>query len=99
MNARNFRKPVLPAIASLSLLAGVFFFGGRADGEVKISTEGEACVDCHTALSPAFVQEWKISRHAQEGVDCYTCHQADKSDPDGFEHNGSVISLLVTPEV
>jgi hydroxylamine dehydrogenase len=44
------------------------------------------------------VQEWKISRHAQEGVDCYTCHQADKSDLDAFEHNGSVISLLVTPK-
>jgi hydroxylamine dehydrogenase len=98
MEARKFRESMLLAIAELFLMAGLFFFGGRADAEVKISKEGEACVDCHAAISPAFVQEWKISRHAQEGVDCYTCHQADKSDPDAFEHNGSVISLLVTPK-
>ena len=64
---------------------------------VKVSSQGQACIGCHEALSPAFVQEWRISKHAQKGVDCYSCHKAKKTDPDAFEHNGFTISILVTP--
>jgi len=69
----------------------------EAKEAVKVSSQGQACIGCHEALSPAFVQEWKISKHAQKGIDCYTCHKADKTDPDAIEHNGFTIAILVTP--
>ena len=48
----------------------------------KISEQGQACVDCHKELSPSFVKEWDISTHAKNGIDCFSCHKAEKSDPD-----------------
>ncbi|HJW72853.1 MAG TPA: multiheme c-type cytochrome [Geothrix sp.] len=65
---------------------------------VKISKEGQACIACHEGSSPAFVKEWRLSRHAKVGVDCYTCHKAEKTDPDAMDHNGFTIAVLVTPK-
>jgi hypothetical protein len=72
--------------------------GEAAAAKVKASKEGQACIGCHEAQSPSFVKEWKLSTHAAKGVDCYTCHKAEKSDPDAMEHNGYTISILVTPK-
>src|SRR5437762_1737260 len=69
-----------------------------ATSKATISKEGQACLTCHESQSPAFVKEWRISKHAAKGVDCYTCHKADKSDPDAMDHNGYIISILVTPK-
>jgi hydroxylamine dehydrogenase len=71
--------------------------GKEAKEAVKLSSQGQSCVGCHEALSPAFVQEWRISKHAQKGIDCYSCHKAEKTDPDAIEHNGFTIAILVTP--
>ncbi len=65
---------------------------------IKVSPEAKACIGCHEAQSPSFVQEWRSSRHAEKGVDCYTCHKAEKSDPDAMDHNGFTIAVLVTPK-
>jgi hydroxylamine dehydrogenase len=62
------------------------------------SKEAKACIECHKELSPSFVKEWQISSHALKGVDCYSCHKADKSDPDAMDHNGFTIAILVTPK-
>ncbi len=91
-------------IISLVILCVAFFLGTNisateaAKAKTKISKEGQACVGCHKAQSPAFVKEWELSTHAKKGVDCYTCHRAEKSDPDAMEHNGFIISILVTPK-
>lgn len=66
--------------------------------KIKVSKEGQACIGCHQAQSPSFVKEWEISRHAEKKVDCYTCHKAEKSDPDAMNHNGFTIAVLVTPK-
>jgi hydroxylamine dehydrogenase len=76
----------------------LFTLATASAAEVKMSKEGKVCVGCHRAQSPAFVKEWEISAHAEKGVDCYTCHKADKSDPDAMEHNGFTIAILVTPK-
>ena len=65
---------------------------------IPLSKEGKACIECHKALSPSFVKEWQLSSHAAKGVDCYTCHKAEKTDPDAMEHNGFTIAILVTPK-
>ncbi len=66
--------------------------------DVKVSNEARACIGCHEMRSPAFIQEWKMSKHAQIGIDCYTCHQAEKSDSDAVQHNGFTISIIVSPK-
>jgi len=63
-----------------------------------LSKEGKACIECHKELSPAFVKEWQLSSHAKKGVDCYSCHKAEKTDPDAMDHNGFMIAILVTPK-
>ncbi len=79
-------------------IASMLFLSAPADAQGKaISEEGKACIECHKELSPSFVKEWELSSHAKQGVDCYSCHRADKSDPDAMEHNGYTIAILVTP--
>jgi hypothetical protein len=72
--------------------------GGAAGSRGKVSKEGKACIACHEAQSPSFVSEWRISKHAAKGVDCYSCHKAEKTDPDAMDHNGFAVSILVTPK-
>jgi hypothetical protein len=63
------------------------------------SAESRACVKCHQkAGAPVVVEQWAQSRHAENGIGCYECHQADKADKDAFQHNGFTISVLVTPK-
>ncbi len=39
--------------------------------------EGEACVACHTGVTPTIVNDWKASRHAPAKVYCTACHGND----------------------
>lgn len=34
----------------------------------------DACITCHEKISPGQVQDWRVSRHAGEGVSCDACH-------------------------
>ena len=68
------------------------------DVGIKVSKEGQACIDCHESQSPSFVKDWKESRHARKGVDCYTCHRAEPTDADAKKHYGFTIAVLVTPK-
>ena len=71
----------------------------KADPMAGLSAESKACVQCHQkSATPVVVQQWATSRHAENGVGCYECHQADKADKDAFQHNGFTISMLVTPK-
>jgi len=63
------------------------------------SKESQACIACHqSGTAPLAVQQWAASRHAQVGIGCYECHQADKTRPDAFDHYGYSISVMVTPK-
>ena len=66
--------------------------------EPNVSKEGKACLGCHESQSPSFVKDWKESRHAGMGVDCYTCHRAEPADADAMKHYGFTIAVLVTPK-
>ena len=43
-----------------------------------VSNTGKAstndCITCHTEITPFTVQDWELSKHSSEGVDCATCH-------------------------
>jgi hydroxylamine dehydrogenase len=60
--------------------------------------EGQTCLTCHADQNVALVEEWRLGRHGQVGVNCFDCHRAEKGEPDAFEHNGQTIAVLVTPK-
>lgn len=60
--------------------------------------EGEACVACHQKASAGLAHEWQTSAHAKAGVNCLDCHLANQVEPDAIEHEGSVISVIVSPK-
>ncbi|MCL7413611.1 MAG: hypothetical protein M8353_08360 [ANME-2 cluster archaeon] len=64
------------------------------------SAQTDECLECHNAVKvmPGLIQDWEESKHAQEGVTCRNCHEADASDPDALNHNGFIISPLVSPK-
>ena len=62
-----------------------------------VTARNEGCVNCHTEKSPGIVAQWRDSRHAQLGVGCLDCHQAQKEDKDAWQHEGSLVAVIVSP--
>jgi hydroxylamine dehydrogenase len=71
---------------------------GETNG-VALSEESAHCIDCHTSngFMTAQIAEWERSVHAEQQVGCYECHQAEPGEVDALDHNGYVISVLVSP--
>jgi hypothetical protein len=61
-------------------------------------TQNKACADCHRKNSPALVMEWERSTHSQRGVGCLDCHGSEKTKVGSWLHEGSYVSVLVTPK-
>jgi len=93
---------LLGIVGCLLVLGLAAFFFGRlpvlAQSSAWGSKEGQACIQCHSVQNAVLVEEWRLGAHGQRGVNCADCHRADKSDPDAMEHNGYLISTLVTPK-
>ncbi len=70
---------------------------GLVAHEVSIPASSKACVECHQKLSPGIIDHWSGSTHAEKGVGCIECHQADEKDVDAFHHEGATIATIVTP--
>ena len=66
-------------------------------GQKEVSSDGQACLDCHNSSTPGIVEQWRGSAHASKGVDCYSCHRANEKDPAAFDHYGHRIAVIVTP--
>jgi len=93
---------VLPRLA---LGAGLFSFGlSLHAARVELGPDswgheaGEGCVSCHAKASAGLTQQWRDSAHANAGVNCMDCHQADRAEPDAIEHEGQVIATIVSPK-
>jgi len=88
----------------LILAVGLIAVGGEAFGVTKVSIPKELskasqeCVDCHKESSVNIYQEWGKSKHFRGNVGCYECHAAEKGDIDGIEHEGHIISIIVSPK-
>ncbi|MCC6393674.1 MAG: hydroxylamine oxidoreductase [Bryobacterales bacterium] len=87
-------------ISSCSTLLLLTFFSGLAPAQTRNepSQETQTCVGCHESVSPGIVGQWKESSHQKSHVGCFECHRAEKSDRDGFEHNGFRIATIVSPK-
>lgn len=51
------------------------------------------CVKCHSQTSPNIVNDWKLSKHSQQGIECSTCH-GDKHQ----NKNDADKALIPTPQ-
>lgn len=60
--------------------------------------QGKECVNCHTKTSAGLVEQWQSSKHAEIGMNCLDCHQAEPSEPDAITHEGHAIVTIVSPK-
>jgi cytochrome c553 len=67
--------------------------------KVDISGTTKKCVDCHISKGVAvkLIDEWKLSKHAQQNIGCYECHKAEKDDWDAFKCPESDIIVAKHP--
>ncbi len=90
-------------LASLFLSLSLLTLTASA-AKVKLDPEnwgheaGEKCASCHTKSSAGLTRQWKDSAHAEAGVNCMDCHQAEPAEPDAIEHEGFVIATVVSPK-
>ncbi len=71
---------------------------GLAKYPIHVPATSKSCVDCHTQKTPGIVEHWTFSTHARKGVGCFDCHRAEPGDADGFQHEGSFMATIVTPQ-
>jgi hydroxylamine dehydrogenase len=70
---------------------------GLRDPHVSVPDASRDCVDCHAEENPGIVAHWTSSTHAEKGVGCLECHQANPEDADSHLHRGVLIATIVTP--
>jgi NTP pyrophosphatase (non-canonical NTP hydrolase) len=86
------------------IIVCVIALGVSADAVTKInlpkelSSASQECVGCHKDLSVNIYQQWGYSKHFRANVGCYECHEAVKGEADAFEHEGKLISIIVSPK-
>jgi hypothetical protein len=64
----------------------------------ELSDESQTCIACHKKENKSLYQQWGGSKHFRANVGCFECHEANRSDPDAFEHHGQHISVIVSPQ-
>jgi uncharacterized CHY-type Zn-finger protein len=38
------------------------------------SAMAEGCVDCHSQITPNIIDDWRLSKHSENEIDCSVCH-------------------------
>ncbi len=64
---------------------------------ISVPAASKECVECHAEENPGIVAHWEGSTHAEKGVGCLECHQADLEEADSYLHHGQQIATIVTP--
>ncbi len=64
----------------------------------ELSKASKDCVNCHKEMSVNIYQQWGYGKHFRANIGCYECHEAQKGDPDAFEHEDWLISVIVSPK-
>jgi len=55
--------------------------------------QADKCISCHTNSTPGAVADWKLSKHAENGISCDVCHGTEHQSADNFK-----LAKLPTPE-
>ncbi|KPJ97611.1 MAG: hydroxylamine oxidoreductase, partial [Nitrospira bacterium SG8_35_4] len=64
----------------------------------ELSKASQECVSCHKETNVNIYQQWGNSKHFRANIGCLECHEAQKGDVDAFEHEGNLISVIVSPK-
>jgi hydroxylamine dehydrogenase len=43
------------------------------------SAYAQECVECHKKVTPNIVSDWQLSKHAQNSIECWACHDGGKT--------------------
>src|SRR3989338_3931748 len=89
------KKIMLILIAWLVIMicrSGECIFGPK-----ELSSASKECIECHKESTLSLYQQWGASKHFRGNVGCFECHEAQKEDPDAFDHYGHLISVIVSP--
>lgn len=87
------------------LVFAMFFLGililtpHKAMAQSKLKSE-DKCIGCHSKpdVMPGLFKQHLKGKHFKNNVTCIDCHGAKKGDKDAFEHEGEMISIIVSPE-
>ncbi|UCE18675.1 MAG: cytochrome C [Gemmatimonadota bacterium] len=74
-------------IVVLMIVAGVEMEKTRLRRpEIEISSSTRDCIHCHEkqGVAPKLVEEWKLSEHAEMGIGCIECHEAQEGEWDAM---------------
>jgi hydroxylamine dehydrogenase len=101
----NFKR-IIVALLSMLFLASLLIVAWVEGLKERVAQEPEPallgvnkdCFECHEEKSPAITDQWAHSTHAEVGVGCFDCHQAEEADVDHWYHEGQRIATLVTPK-
>jgi hypothetical protein len=85
-------------VAAGLLLLPLALGAQAAVGPHELSAQSQECIECHKTESAALYQQWGSSKHFRGNVGCFECHAAERGDKDAFDHNGHLISVIVSPK-
>ena len=80
------------------LLAANAFSVTTVNMPKELSKASQECVSCHKETNVNIYQQWGNSKHFRANIGCLECHEAQKGDVDAFEHEGNLISVIVSPK-
>ncbi|MFQ6034149.1 MAG: multiheme c-type cytochrome [Candidatus Bipolaricaulia bacterium] len=80
------------------LLLAVIGWGGTqiqwgARGSNAAAASGDACIECHSEVTPALVQDFQQGKMGKAGLSCATCHGSEHTSADDVAE-----AKLPTPE-
>ena len=58
----------------LAATTALWTVGSLTAAPARAGDKADACVQCHTKVTPGVVGDWKLSKHSGEGVGCSDCH-------------------------
>lgn len=90
-------RKILLIIVSLAFVAALLLLAYNESAKMRQVLGGKAitvhtdatskqCIDCHErkAVAPGVIEQWKLSKHMEQGIGCVECHKAQEGDWDAF---------------
>lgn len=95
---------IIGIVITALILIIIYFFTRLPSGGEKTAIEqvtygsSDKCAACHRRVTPDIVNQFAMSTMAKAGVRCTDCHEVDRSNPAGREHQGFFITTSPTPK-
>ena len=74
-------------VVTLVIVAGVEMKNtAKEKPEIEITGVTKQCISCHEKenMSVGSIKQWKMSKHAEQGIGCIECHGTEKDEWDAF---------------